>query len=201
MKKAKKLKNNEFKQKNNNELGKKNLMNKKVKITTGPFQVPLEVDSEIQVGRENDRLIITLKNPTSDKKLKACIKLGVCLQPEREDSISDIDDELLVFQDIPEIEVDLGKYVLKPHTCTRIERNIPGEIGFGTDERNATYRVIAKGHFNISKKGYQPIGGLLEISVICGSIFNPEEPGIEQADPATFFRYKDFVFYDDYYDD
>lgn len=166
---------------------------KKNTITTGPFHVALEVDSEIQVGRENDRLIIILENPTSKKKLKASIKLQVCLQPESEDSIGD---DLLVFQNIPEIEIDLGTYVLKPHTCTRIERNIPGEIGFETDERNAIYRIVAKGDFNISPKIFQPIGGLLEISVIIGSIFNPIEPGIEQADPSTFFRYKDFVFFE-----
>lgn len=164
---------------------------KKQTITTGPFHVALEVDSEIQVGRENDRIIIIIENPKSDKKLKVSIKLLVCLQPESEDSIGN---ELLVFQNIPEIEIDLGTYVLKPNTCTRIERNIPGEIGFETDERNAIYRIVAKGDFNISKKSLQPIGGLLEISVIVGSIFNPLEPGIEQADPSTFFRYKDFVF-------
>ena len=166
-------------------------LEKKVKITTGPFLVPLEVDSEIQVGRENDRIIVILKNPSSKKKLKASITLSVCLQPESEDSICD---EILIFEDIPEIEINLGTYVVKPHTCTRIERNVPGEVGYGTDERNAIYRVTAKGNFNICRSTCQPIGGLLEMSVIVGSIFNPIEPGLEQADPATFFRYKDFFF-------
>ena len=164
---------------------------RRVKITTGPFLVPLEVDSEIQVGRDNDRLIIILENPSSKKKLKASIKLSICLQPESDDSICE---DILIFEDMPEIEIDLGTYVLKPHTCTRIERIVPGEVGYGTDERNAIYRVTAKGHFNICKKNCQPMGGLLEMSVIVGSIFNPLEPGLEQADSATFFRYKDLFF-------
>lgn len=164
----------------------------KVKITTGPFLVPLEVASEIQVGRENDRLIIILKNATH-KKLKASVELGICLQPEIE-NCNIISDETLVFKDIPETEINLGSYELKPHTCTRIERNIPGGIGNGTDERNAIYRVKAKGNFNICRDTCQPICGLLEISVVGGSIFNPGEPGLEQADPVTFFRYNDFVF-------
>lgn len=162
----------------------------KVKITTGPFLVPLEVDSEIQVGRENDKLIVIVENPTSIKGLTVSLKLSICLQPESEENITN---DKLVFQDIPEIKVDLGKYVINPHTCTRIERNIPGEIGVETDERNAIYRITAKGHFNISKQSYLPIGGLLELSVITGSVFNPEEPGLEQADAATFFSYKDFL--------
>ncbi|PLR85827.1 MULTISPECIES: hypothetical protein [Bacillus] len=161
-----------------------------VAITTGPFHLPLEADSEIQVGRDNDRVIITLKNPT-DMKLKACVTLGVCLQPELEKSTTN---QTRVFANIPEKEINLGAHVLKPHTCTRIERNIPGAIGTGKDETNAVYRVTAKGDFMVCHNSCQPICGLLEISVVGGSIFNPEEPGLEQADPVTFFRYKDFVY-------
>ncbi|PLR78813.1 hypothetical protein CU633_03195 [Bacillus sp. V3-13] len=165
-----------------------------VTITTGPFHLPLEADSEIQVGRDNDRLIIILKNPT-DMKLKAFVTLGVCLQPEVQSSSNN---QIRVFANIPEREINLGAHVLKPHTCTRIERNIPGAIGTGKDETNAVYRVTAKGDFKVCQNSCQPISGLLEISVVGGSIFNPQEPGLEQADPVTFFRYKDFVFCDDH---
>lgn len=159
----------------------------KVKVTTGPFLIPLEVDSEIQVGRDNDRIIIILTNPT-DKKLEASVKLGVCMQPEINGSFNN---QFRVFADIPETEIKLGTHKLKPHTCTRIERNIPESIG--NDETNAVYRVTAIGNFEVCKNTCEPICGLLEISVVGGSIFNPMEPGLEQADPVTFFRYKDFV--------
>lgn len=162
---------------------------KNTEITTGPFHVPLEVDSELQVGRDNDRLIIILKNPTH-KKLEAFVKLGICLQPETKECIND---EIHIFANIPENEISLGTHVLNPHTCTRIERDIPGAIGEGIDERNAVYQVTAKGDFNVCQNTCEPICGLLEISVVGGSIFNPREPGLEQADPVTFFRYKDFL--------
>ncbi|HDR3908618.1 MULTISPECIES: hypothetical protein [Bacillus] len=160
-----------------------------VKITTGPFHVPLEVDSELQVGRDNDRLVITLQNPTH-KKLEAFIKLTVCSQPEMEEHD---DCKVRVFENIPEQEVNLGTYVLKPYSCTRIERNIPGAIQEGVDERGAIYRITAQGDFMICKEKCEPTCGLLEISVVCGSICNPFEFGLEQADPVTFFRYKDFI--------
>lgn len=164
-------------------------------ITTGPFLIPLEVDSEIQMGRDNDRLIIILTNPTSDKKLQASITLGVFLQPEVDDCPQEPhDDHTTVYTDIQETLIDLGTHIVQPHTTTRIERNIPGSIGIGpVDERNAVYRVTAKGDFAICKDSCQPKCGLLEISVVAGSIFNPDEPGLEQADPVTFFQFHNFV--------
>ena len=162
---------------------KEHFEHKKAKITTGPFLIPEEVDSEIQIGRNNDRIIIILKNPT-DKKLKASVTLGVCKQPSDDNH----NQEVHVFKNIPEKEINLGSHELKPHTCTRIERNIQ------SNERNAVFRVTATGDFKICDDTCEPICGLLEISVIGGSVFNPEEPGLEQADSATFFRYKDFVF-------
>ncbi|MDZ5610554.1 hypothetical protein U2I54_26970 [Bacillus pseudomycoides] len=162
----------------------------RVKITTGPFHVPLEVDSELQIGRDNDRLLIILQNPTH-KKLEASIKLSVCLQPEMEDYN---DCEIRVFENISEKEMNLGTHILKPHTCTRIERNIPVAIREGLDERGAIYRVTAQGDFRICKNTCEPTCGLLEISVVCGSMCNPVELGLEQADPVVFFRYKDFLF-------
>lgn len=164
-----------------------------VELTTGPFHLALEVDSELQTGRDNDRLIIILKNPTN-KKLSVSVKLGVCLQPEIEDFTNE---EIHVFPNIPETEINLGTHKLEPHTCTRIERNIPGAIGNEINETNAVYQVMAKGDFKVCKFTCEPICGLLEISVIAGSILNPDEPGLEQADPSTFFRFKDFVFCDD----
>jgi hypothetical protein len=168
--------------------------NNKEKITTGPFHLPVEIDSELQMGRDNERLIITLLNPTN-KKLQASVKLGVCLQPETKASINN---QYHVFADIPETEINLGTHLLEPHTCTRIERNIPGGTGNRSDEINAVYRVTSSGDFKICKNTCEVICGLLEISVVGGSIFNPMEPGLEQGDPVTFFRYKDFVRCKDY---
>jgi hypothetical protein len=159
---------------------------KKVKITTGPFLVPEVVDSELQGGRENDRIIIILKNPT-DKELKVKVKLGICLDPKKSCT-----GYINVFEDIEEKEINLGKFKLEPHTCTRIERNIPKNLGPGKkDEINSVLRVTAKGDFEVC--GCQVVCGLAEISVIGGSVFNYEVPGLEQADPALFFPFNNFV--------
>jgi hypothetical protein len=161
----------------------------RIKITTGPFLVPQEVESELQGGRDNDRLVITLKNPTK-KDLKVKVILGVCPEPRK-----DAQGPLSVYKNIPEKEFDLGTFLLKPHTCTRIERNIPGSLGNGGfDERNAVYRVAAKGDFNFCPRTYKVLCGLAEISVAGGSVFNYEEPGLEQADASLFFRFNDFLF-------
>ncbi|MDR6123328.1 hypothetical protein QFZ87_002925 [Bacillus sp. SLBN-46] len=176
----------------------------KVKLTTGPFLIPEEVGTDIQIGRNNDRLIIILKNPTN-KELKASVNLGICRQPNGYPMSAPNPNQFQVFSDIHEKDFSLGTHELDPHTCTRIERDIPGggfdSIGIGTGERNAVYRVTVEGDFRICKKTCQPICGLLEVSVVAGSIFNPQEPGLEQADPATFFRYKDFVFCEEHKDD
>ncbi|KXY30286.1 hypothetical protein AT269_09415 [Bacillus cereus] len=168
---------------------KKNQKNR-TKITTGPFLVPLEVDSELQCGRDNDRLIITLQNSTH-KELESFVKLGICLQPTFDEYEKK---SIRAFENIPEKEINLGTYILEPYTCTIIERDIPGGIGDGKDEKGAIYRVTAEGDFLLSQKTNEPICGLLEISVVIGSVFNPLAIGLEQADAATFFRFKDFVF-------
>ncbi|MGV3487369.1 MAG: hypothetical protein ACO1OC_02120 [Tuberibacillus sp.] len=171
---------------------------KKTTITTGPFLVPEETGPDFQLGRNNDRLVITLKNPTN-KKLKAAVKLGICRQPEFVVGSPWTEGEsaqVRTFKNIHEKEVNLGKHALKPHTCTRIERDIPGgalDLIADGDERNAVYRVTATGDFKTCKKSCEPVCGKLEISVVAGSTFNPEQPGLEQGDPVTFFRYKDFV--------
>jgi hypothetical protein len=159
-----------------------------VKITTGPFLIPAEVCSEMQGGRENDRVIIILKNPTK-KELCVRVKLGICFEPHKYAS----DHCLNVYKNICEEEFDLGTFKLEPHSCTRIERNIPGDLGKGKekDERNAVYRITAKGDFNASS--HQVLCGLAEISVIGGSVFNFQQPGLEQADPALFFPFSNFV--------
>lgn len=162
----------------------------KVTITTGPFLVPMEVDSELQGGRDNDRVIIILKNPTH-KELKVSVKLGVCLEPK-----TIARGPLNVYKNIKEKEGDLGTFRLEPHTCTRIERNIPGAIGTGQDEKNSVYRITASGDFNVCPRTKQVLSGLAEISVTGGSVFNFEEPGLEQADATLFFRFKDFVLVD-----
>jgi hypothetical protein len=179
---------------------------KKIKLTTGPFLISEEVALDFQTGRNNDRLVITLKNPT-DKQLKASVKLGICFQPTIDSVQEQNTVQYNVFSDIHEKDFYLGTHELNPHTCTRIERDIPGGIldglvnGVVLDERNAVYRVTVEGDFKICKKSCQPICGLLEVSVVAGSIFNPSIPGIEQADAATFFRYKDFVFCEEHKDD
>ncbi|PLT28892.1 hypothetical protein [Peribacillus deserti] len=163
---------------------------KKVTITTGPFLVPQEIGSELQGGRENDRVVIILKNPTN-KRLQARVKIGVALQPSASSRGS-----VTVFRNLREREIDLGTFEVEPNSVTRIERNIPGAFGSGNSERNAVLRVTAKGDFKVSRRSSQLLSGLLEISVVGGSIFNPSEPGLEQGDPVTFFRFKDFVLVD-----
>ncbi|WNB91061.1 hypothetical protein [Bacillus sp. NEB1478] len=160
--------------------------NRWVKITTGPFLIPAEVGSEMQGGRDNDRLIIILKNPTK-KELCVRVKLGVCLEPKKTCTNSSVN----VFKNICEKDFDLGSFKLEPHSCTRIERNIASDLGSGKDERNAIFRITAKGDFNASAT--QVLCGLAEISVIGGSVFNYLEPGLEQADPALFFPFSNFV--------
>jgi hypothetical protein len=161
---------------------------KKVKITTGPFLIPEEVGPELQGGRENDRLIIILKNPTK-KTLYVKVKLGICLEPKH-----GCKGDFNVFENIEEKEVCLGRFWLKPHSCTRIERNIPRDFAKGKwkkDETNAVYRVTAKGDFEVC--GCNVVCGLAEISVTGGSVFIYEEPGLEQADPTLFFPFSNFV--------
>lgn len=176
---------------------------KKVQITTGPFLIAEEVGPDIQFGRNLDRLVIILKNPTK-KKLKAKVTLGVCLQPASYPHDDSNTSQYRVFDDIHEHEFSLGTHELKPHTCTRIERDIPTDLyGYenSTNERNAVYRVTAKGDFNICDQTCDPICGLLEISVVAGSVALFDESGLEQADASTFFRYKDFVFCEVHEDD
>ncbi|MBM7691480.1 hypothetical protein JOC77_000885 [Peribacillus deserti] len=168
--------------------------NKRVKITTGPFLVPSEIGSELQGGRENDRVVIILKNPTN-KRLQAKVKISVALQPGGTSRGG-----TTVFRNLREREINLGTFVVQPNSVTRIERNITGAFGLGNSERNAVLRVTAKGDFKVSRRSSQPVSGLLEISVVGGSVFNPSEPGLEQGDPVTFFRFKDFILVDKKHD-
>ncbi|HHL3304629.1 TPA: hypothetical protein ACQ444_005495, partial [Bacillus cereus] len=55
-------------------------------------------------------------------------------------------------------------------------------------------RILALGDFAIFQSKCELIGGLLQISVIIGSIFNPNTIVLEQADNARFFRFKDFLY-------
>lgn len=57
-------------------------------------------------------------------------------------------------------------------------------------------QILAQGDFAIFQSKCESIGGLLQISVIIGSIFNPITIGLEQADTARFFRFKDFLYYE-----
>ncbi|HGH7177643.1 TPA: hypothetical protein ACJMKJ_005291 [Bacillus wiedmannii] len=50
--------------------------------------------------------------------------------------------------------------------------------------------------FMIYPTNWFAICGLLEIPLIVGSIFTPKTIGVEQADSATFFRFKDFLSYE-----
>lgn len=161
----------------------------KAVITTGPFLVPLETDCEYQVGRENERIIIIISNPTG-RKLKASVKLGVCVQPYTPALKKG---GICVIKNLPEKEFNLGTFELKPHTCTRIESDIPEVCSLGSNEGNAVVRIVAKGDFLLCGHDCKPACGLLEISVVGGSIYNPGVPGLEQADPVTLFRYHDFV--------
>lgn len=149
----------------------------------------MEAASEIQIGRDNERQTIILKNPTNQKRGASVVLCG-CLQPE----YSSYDKNgIRVFKNITGTAINLGTHKLQPHTCTRIKRDSSGGIMIGEGEANAVCRVRSKEDFKLSEQTGEPVCGLLKISVAGGSIFNPEEPGLEQADSALFYRYKDFV--------
>lgn len=153
-------------------------------LTTGPFHVP-DVN---QNGDSNNRIVISLTNPTSHK-LHAFVKI---------ESYSD--GEPLLFTLPTEFSLsksilnDFGKVEVDPMTTKRLEAEL-------SPFEHSVLRVVTKGDYKIEDA--RPLSGKLEISSVIGygnflannAVFIPEKvaPGLHSADATTFFRYEDFI--------
>lgn len=156
----------------------------KVFLTTGPFHVP-DVN---QNNDENNRIVISVTNPT-DHKLEAVVKIEAYT------------DGSSVFFTLPAefslsktILHDFGKVKVDPRTTTRLEAELP-------PFERSQLRVVTKGDYKVEDG--RPVSGKLEISSVVGygnilgfnvvvSQFSPQ-PGLHSADAATFFSFSDFV--------
>ncbi|NGM82840.1 hypothetical protein G5B47_10485 [Paenibacillus sp. 7124] len=133
---------------------------KQVTITTGPIYVP-----PINIFVPNDKLIVTLKNPTH-KKLQATVTLGLCPSPDSSPSPCAgggyVNNSVQTFE-VNETDIHLGTFKVDPMTCLRIERTFDNFELF-----DSVIRITATGDFEICKDSCQPICGLLEISSVVG---------------------------------
>lgn len=150
-------------------------------ITTGPFLVP-EVTTD---SLDNNRLVITIKNPTN-QPLEAEIEIETCPQPKEPITLPFIAN----ITEIP-VPIHFGPSVVSPMSCTRIEFDI-------TSFHGASLRVISRGHYLVGED--RPLCGKLEIEVIGGqgsfSKTSPEPTlasGLFNVDPSLIFHYGDFV--------
>ncbi|WP_313799669.1 hypothetical protein [Cytobacillus sp.] len=151
---------------------------KKNTITTGPFLIPEVID-----GFENNRLVITIKNPTN-RPLEAEIVIETCPRPPAPITLPFI-------SNIPEIPVPIhfGPSIVPPMNCTRIELDI-------FDFEGASLRVTSRGDYLVGED--RPLCGKLEIEVIGGqgSVSRTTldlAPGLFNADPSLIFHYGDFI--------
>lgn len=146
-------------------------------LTTGPFHVA-DVN---QNGDDNNRIVITLTNPT-DKKLKASVKI----QTYTEEPFSII---------LPaEISLskktlhDFGEVKVYPNSTKRLEVDLPSL-------KRSVLRVVSKGDYEVEDG--RPASGKLEISSVVGNgnfiFFDKAAPGLNSADAATFFAFADFI--------
>jgi len=147
----------------------------KIFLTTGPFHVP-DVN---QNNDENNRIVISLTNPT-DHKLEATVKV--------ENYIGFFQFQLPAeFSLSRAVLHDFGKVEVEPRTTTRLEANLPAF-------ERSQLRVVTKGEYKVEEG--RPVSGKLEISSVVGNgnifIITPVE-GLHSADAATFFRFSDFV--------
>lgn len=131
---------------------------KKVTLTTGPIYVP-----PVNVILLNNKLIVTLKNPTH-KKLEAHVSLGLCISPNAalNSQLGGGIGNAVQKYEVLENEIFLGSFKVDPMTCLRIEREFEEEL------LDSVIRLEATGDFRICKDSCQPICGLLEISSVVG---------------------------------
>lgn len=181
---------------------------KKATITTGPIYVP-----PFNIIFPNDKLIVTLKNPTH-KKLKAQVMLGLCPSPNAGGWGTYVPgngtNNVQKFE-VNETEFSLGWVEVDPMSCLRLEKE------FGYDLLDSVIRLTATGDFEICKDSCTPICGKLEISSVVGfsgSPIGPNAPalpadiaplaayyyvpsGVLGTDPQTHVPYADWVVCED----
>jgi hypothetical protein len=171
--------------KRNNKFGKKECspLSQKILLSSGPFHVPdlTTISAPPQFISENERIVISLKNPTNHK-LEAKVRLDICLNPTTPSTGMFPLDNLGEFVIGETTESENGIFVkVDPHSCTRIERLVD------PNERRATFRVITWGDFNIINGN--TAGGRLEISVLVGNHENDNTFGLDEGDASTFIPY------------
>ncbi|WP_313640173.1 hypothetical protein [Paenibacillus sp.] len=179
---------------------------KQVTITTGPIYV-----APLGLWVPNDKLIITLKNPTH-KKLRAQISLGLCPSPNAPVALSTsvpLSTSVDTFE-VNETEINLGSFKVDPMTCLRVEKRFDNYELF-----DSVIRLTAFGDFEICEDSCEPICGLLEITSVVGfsgygggllTALPAEMAALNQAyyyysgllisDPSTFVPYGDWVLCD-----
>ncbi|SDF28750.1 hypothetical protein SAMN04488542_108116 [Fontibacillus panacisegetis] len=191
---------------------------KKETVTSGPFFVPLLTPGYAP----NNRIVVTLKNPTH-KKLSVFVSLGICKecppagwQPPQSPAPTPVPGPPPPNQCIDTIktlekEISLGFHHVDPMSCLRIEKTFDYYyLG------NTVLRVEAKGDFNVDHECNTLLGGLLEISSVVGFINLPMANtitlpdyvtanlqqsaglyyninGLDVADPSTFIAFGDYV--------
>ncbi|WP_340007605.1 hypothetical protein MHH52_07325 [Paenibacillus sp. FSL K6-0276] len=177
---------------------------KQVTLTTGPVYVPRFNDDF-----PNDKLIVTLKNPTH-KKLQAQVTLGICNSPNPPASPlggGGTDNSVQTFE-IMETETNLGFFKVDPMTCLRIEKTF-----VNNQLQDSVIRLTAIGDFKICEDSCEPICGFLEISSVVGTepVVNVQSAipvektalhqggyygssGADVTDPQTIVLYPNWVF-------
>lgn len=165
-----------------------------IALTTGPFRVPQFNRS----GLVNDRLVITIKNPTN-KHLKANGYLELC--PACTDLAGASSVQVAGSSAAISCE-GVGIAGLCLESESRIcefsaeldgDRCVSFEINIG-DYPNATLRVTAQGDFE--ECFCNPACGKLEMSVTGGAgAMDGEGPvaGLDYAEPTMFFRFSDLL--------
>jgi len=150
-------------------------------LTTGPFTVP--VFEEDGTGIPNNRLVVTIKNPTNTP-LTASLTLDACLAPTTPTGGITFGTPLTM----PEQTVQtLPTTTIPARSCTTINYDI-------TAYQRGTLRLTTTGDYLVGED--KPICGKLEISVTGGygaATGGLPDSGLNFGDATMFFRYEDFV--------
>lgn len=151
---------------------------KKETVTSGPFLVPFLTPGYVP----NNRIVVTIKNPTH-KKLSVLVTLGICKEcPQAgwQPSASPASAPASIPGPPPnpnqcvdkiktlEKEISLGFHHVDPMSCLRLEKTF-GYYELG----NTVLRVEAKGDFKVDHECNTLLGGLLEISSVVGFVNLP----------------------------
>lgn len=150
-------------------------------ITTGPFYIP-HMNS---AGTVNNRLLILITNPTN-------IPLGSTVRVDYfsndEPGQLDLPGKINLS---PNLLQNFGQLIIPANSTHRLEMEIP-------QNEATTIRVIGHGDYAVDDG--RLVRGKLQISSVVG--FGNEsnglpQPGLAYADPSTFFRFSEYVTFDD----